>query len=303
MNSSWRAVAFAAVLAPLLVQCDRDRPEPAEPTAPVEPSAPSPLAPMARAELINIAQAAADAYASGATYDEGGLVGRRFQIVVPFGCPGSTGAATGAASREVADGLARWRWGEDNRSLRLTVNATDWSEAPELVAAVGSAESAALESTAGFWIPRPWQSSGDCPALRLPEPPLVAAAPTEDEAETTDGATDAPTAIAARPLAPPPSPQTLGLVQLFTDESPRTGRTVGRPHVHTIRSEGEAPLPAPNRGFRLVLEGRIARFPNGRAVSCSAPSQDVRPRCLVAVTFDRLAFRDPTSETALAEWR
>ncbi|WP_122465838.1 hypothetical protein [Brevundimonas lutea] len=263
---------------------------------------------MARAELIEIAEDAADAYAAGEPYDEAGLAGRRFQVVVPFGCPGSPSAATSTASEDAATGLASWRWADNNRSLRLTANAADWSDTPELAAVTQTENDETLESTAGFWIPRPWQTREACPALRLERPP---AAPgggealerpeTEEAGETTDE--PAPSSIAVAPLAPPPSPQTLGLVQLYTDQSTRTGRTVGRPHVHTIRSESDAPLAVPNQGYRLVLEGRIARFPNGRAVSCSAASPDVRPRCLVAVTFDRLAFRDPASETALAEWR
>lgn len=266
---------------------------------------------MNRQQLIEISARAADAFASGGELDESGLAGSRFQIVIPFGCPGTPPSAI---SDEAPDGLARWRWGEGNRSLRLAATAAEWIDAPEVQAALTQTAGAAaalasptapasaetVESAAGFWVSRPWQTATDCPALRIAPPVTETAPDTGQDAEEAEPETGS---IRVAPLAPEASPQTLGLVQLFTDQSPRTGRTVGRPHVHTIRAEGDAPLAAPDKGFRLVLEGRIARFPNGRSISCAAPGPDVRPRCLVAVTFDRIALRDPVSQNALAEWR
>ncbi len=265
---------------------------------PVTPAAPAPSPVLGRADLIAAAAAASSALVEGHSDIDTTLAGRRFRLVVPFGCPGLPSAAAPLASETAADGLGRWSWGEGNRSIRLAANAADWSDTPEVTRALGAAEAApTIEGSAGFWLTRPWQASEACPAFRVTTPPPVVAVEDEGEQEAVEGP------IPTRPLAPPPSPQTLGLVQLFTEASARTSRVAGRPHLHTVRAEGDTPLAAPAQGYRLVLEGRIERFPNGRAVSCDTPSVEVRPRCLIAVSFDYVAFRDPVGDTPLAEWR
>ena len=56
-------------------------------------------------------------------------------------------------------------------------------------------------------------------------------------------------------------------------------------------------------GYRVVLEGRFASFPDGRAIRCRAASIDQRPVCIAAVQLDRVAFEDGSSGTVLSEWR
>ena len=70
----------------------------------------------------------------------------------------------------------------------------------------------------------------------------------------------------------------------------------------TLRPENDGALAAPAHGFRLVIEGRLTVFPDGRAVRCQATSVDVRPVCIVAGEVDRVAFEDADGKL-LREWR
>lgn len=266
------SVAAAACSALMLVQCDRaERIEtvPAEPVA--TPAAPTPAGPapaLTREDLILAMEQAASAYASGQTPTGDSLSGRRFSIRLAFGCDGPRTNAADAAG----DGLARWSWDEDRRSIRLSLAPGDWAESALVVGAGGGA---AWEAVEGFWIPRPWLKSDACPGQTVD--PLQA------------GAAGA-------------SPQTVGLAAVFGPDSSRLGRRDGRAYVHTIRPEGDAVLIPPPDGYRLVLEGRASAFPDSRAIHCRAPGPDSRPVCVMAATLDRVAFED-ASGRQLSEWR
>lgn len=301
-----RHSALAIVIAPLaLAACDRDRPEapPLADAAPVAtPATPVDAGPMTRGELLAVGSGAAAAFAAGEVFDDSALIGRRFSAVIPFGCFGPAPLAEEAP----ADGLARWAWGEDRQTIRLTFHPGDWSGAPPM----RSAEAAAtIEAAAGAWIPRAWSASETCPTggRAPPTAPPTEAAVVEAAAEEGERAvvpTSGGAATPARPAAapPPPSPQTFGLVQLYPADSARSGRAAGRDFAHVVRGQGDAPPAAPASGYRLVLEGRIDRFPSGRAVHCRAATPDVRPVCVMAVSLDRVAYRDGQG-AQLAEWR
>ena len=62
------------------------------------------------------------------------------------------------------------------------------------------------------------------------------------------------------------------------------------------------PPPAPTGGYRLILEGRMSAFADGRAIRCRASSPDQRPVCIGAVQLDRVAFED-AGGAVLSEWR
>lgn len=274
-NLRRRVAVLSTVAASLfLAQCDRNRPEPidAEPFA-ADPAPPPPIAAptvLDRAGLLAALSRAASDYAAGERpQGSGQLVGRPFVLRIPFGCNGPQ--ATTAETP--GDGLARWSWGPENRTIQLSLTPGDWlTPAP----VSGAADGSDWEAIEGFWIPRPWLAAEGCPTL--------GADPMQS------GGT-------------PPSPQTAGLVAVFTAEDSRVGRRNGRAYAFTIRPTGDTPLAAPAGGYRLILEGRIASFPDGREISCSASNADLRPVCIAAIRLDRVAFTSADSSVLLSEWR
>lgn len=68
-------------------------------------------------------------------------------------------------------------------------------------------------------------------------------------------------------------------------------------------ADGDEPLEAPTGGYRVVLEGRLASFPDGRAIRCRASSPDQRPVCIAAIRLDRVAFTNADASVLLSEWR
>ncbi|WP_309627094.1 hypothetical protein [Brevundimonas sp.] len=260
-----------AATALLLSGCEREEaatppptttPPTAEPAA--APAAPAPT--LDRAGLLQAMDAAASAYAAGRA-PEVSLAGRRFIIREAFGCAGETAPPVETAP---GNGLATWSWGLQRESLKLVMAPGDWTDSPLLA---GGADS--WEAAEGFWISRPWLRGDGCPA--------VGGDP-----------------LASGPVAP--SPQSVGLAAVFEQDGSRLGRRNGRAYAFTVRGEGEQPPAAPVAGYRLVLEGRMAAFADGRAIRCRAASIDQRPVCIGAVQLDRVAFE--TADGAnLSEWR
>jgi hypothetical protein len=138
----------------------------------------------------------------------------------------------------------------------------------------GLGDAAKVEKVEGFWLPRPWSYSENCPPQR--EAP-VPATPT------------------------PAATQSLGLAQVFRLEGSRLLRRDGRAYefVRKVPEGDGSPL---TTSYRLVLEGRIVGFDDGRAVRCWSETSDHRPICLYGVEFDRVAFEDAKG-AMLAEWR
>ena len=268
-----RLPVVAAAAGLLLASCDREA-EPAAPTpAPPRPAAETPAtAPLNpaldRAGLLSaVARAASDYAAGAAPSGSGPLVGRQFDIRLAFGCAGPQTAPADAAG----DGLARWSWGPDRETIRLSLTPGDWTGSA-LIAGAGGNQWEAVE---GFWVDRPWMTADGCPSIR------------------------------ADPLASGPgtsAPPTVGLAAVFKAGGSRLGRRNGRAYAHTIRQAGDAPLIALDAGYRVRLQGRVAAFPDGRAIRCRAGNPDQRPVCVAAVQLDRVAFETPTGET-LSEWR
>ena len=69
-----------------------------------------------------------------------------------------------------------------------------------------------------------------------------------------------------------------------------------------VRGDADRPAAIPDRGYRLVLEGRMGAFADGRAVRCRAAGPDQRPICIGAAQLDRVAFEDAQG-AVLSEWR
>lgn len=264
-----------SALALLLASCEAPVPEPAPANVVQEkPIVPTPAGSAAspprlsRADLIASANEAASAYAAGkqpAAPDP--LVGRTYSIAIAFGCSGPT-----PSPEWDAPGLARWSWGDQGKTILLSTTPANWTES-----AVTAGRSAApdWEAVEGFWIPRPWMASEECPTVL------------GDPLQTTN--------IAA-------APETVGLAAIFEADSSRVGRRMGRAYAFTIRPDGDAPLKPAAGGYRLILEGRIASYPDGRAIRCAAAGPDQRPVCVIATKLDRVAYESVDGQM-LSEWR
>lgn len=249
----------------------------APPPAPVTPAPPpvvtpppAPVAPtppvLARADLLELANAAADATASGAPLPAalGEAVGRRFALYLPFGCTGPAGADSPA--------LYRWRYDAAAATLRLRVSSANWRGTDWWP----TGTSPELEAIEGFWVGHPWASGETCPAV---DP---AAVPAGADPVTLPG-------------------QTLALAQFFPKGTSRQALRGGAPYETVLRiAPKELRV---DRGFRLRLTGKIERVPGDGPVRCIQPAGiEQRPLCVVAVSFDELAIENPATTKTLATW-
>ena len=83
----------------------------------------------------------------------------------------------------------------------------------------------------------------------------------------------------------------------------RVGRSGDRTFTHVVRTDGETPAAPPMRGYRLVLEGRLAGWDAGRVIRCRVISPERPPACVVGAAVDRIAFEDGATGAVLSEWR
>jgi len=132
-------------------------PAPAAPAVPivVPPAPPIEVPPrlLGRADIVALGNRAADALTSGAPLpdDVANAAGRRFAVVLPFGCNGP--------APEESTAPLRWRYDADKQILRLHVAPTRW-DLPDWGLALADHAKAAFE---GFWVSRPWSSAERCP--------------------------------------------------------------------------------------------------------------------------------------------
>lgn len=276
--TSRRALAVAGIAAafPFLVQCDRD----ADPVAPIkteapvhEPAAvtPAPVAAASRADMIAAAARAASAYASGeAPSGSDPLVGRSFAIRTAFGCGV---LPEGPAPSAPTDGLVRAAWGPERKTIQITLTPGDWTGSALMAAPNAEADWEAVE---GFWLARPWLAAEGCPSV------------VSDPLQSGNAA---------------PAVQTVGVAAVFEEGASRVGRRNGRAYGFTVRPDNaETPLSPPQDGYRLLMEGRVTGFPNGRAFRCRASGPDQRPVCVAAIQLDRVAFTRADG-AVMSEWR
>ena len=264
----------ASLLALALAGCEQQPSEPedvaSEAPAPPRQSLPAPTPVLPRADLITAVNQAASAYAArDEQTDKDPLVGRTFSVKIAFGCAGPARVVPEGGD---TSGLASWSWASEGRTIELRMTPGEWAGSA-LIA--GSTQSPEWEAVDGFWITRPWLSPESCPDV------------TGDPLQPADGRAD---------------PQTVGLAAIFETGGSRIGQRNGRAYTFTIRPEGDTPLQPPEDGYRLVLEGRIASFPDGRAIRCRAAGPDQRPVCVAATKLDRVAF-ESADGNLLSEWR
>ena len=180
-------------------------PAPVAEPAPATPAPPPPaITPLlGRADLLAASAAAADAYAIGrdAIPANAELVGRRFEVRIPFGCYG--------ASPEEAGASLRWNYDADDKALRINATPEVWTDIPWVRTLAGEQ----VEAVEGFWLPRPWSQSETCPT---PE-----------------------ARMALPPILPAPQ-QTVGLAQLFETGGSRVHRRDGKPYRTVEKVEPEA---------------------------------------------------------------
>lgn len=264
-----RRTAAALVLAgSVVLGCDRAVEPAAPPPAPEPASAPSPT--LDRAAILTAIDAAASNAAAGvARAGPDPLVGRTFSLKVAFGCFGPEGAPpVGTAT---SDGTPRWALSDDGRTIRLTLAPADWSDGD-----VSGPAPEGFETLSGVWINQPWMRSEACPAWSIRD--------------------------ADAPAVPLPA-RVAALVMVRPTGASRVGRSGDQTFTHTVRAEGDAPVPAPARGYRLVLEGRLAGWAGGQVVRCRVISPERPPACVVGAAVDRVAFEDGATGAVLSEWR
>jgi len=239
-----------------------------------------------RSDLVAAAAQAAAAYAAGLPYsdDNRNLVGRRFEVVIAFGCSGPRDVDIG--------GPARWTFDARQQSMTLTAQPQIWTETEWVNEIVGPGPFEAIE---GFWIPRPWLLTESCPPLRL-------APASETEADDEDEqAVEGDVAEAVEAPEPAASDPSVGLVRTYDAQASRAGQRRARPYQVVRRVSAQESTDAP-REFQLVLSGRITGLPGGEAVRCHSDSIDRRPICLIGVEVARVAFIEPGAARPLAEW-
>ncbi|WP_409018563.1 hypothetical protein [Brevundimonas vesicularis] len=272
-------VALAAAACLMTAACQRQQapaapaPEAVTPDPPVVIVAPPPV--MNRAALLEaVAQAASD-YAEGRSGTdvaaENSLGGRRFLIRQAFGCQ----VPVDPAQTPVTDGTGSLTRAEGEQDLKLTLTPIDWT--PALATAKGTD---AWEAAEGFWLSWPWLRAETCP-----RPPV----------ELTSDYETAPAPMRA-------TPPSVGLAAVFETNSSRLDRRKGRAYEFILRGEGQAAAVPDPGGYRVVMEGRLATFGDGRAIRCRASGPDERPVCVAAVRLERVAFETATGQT-LSEWR
>lgn len=126
---------------------------------------------LGRADLLAMANIAADAFASGKTVpaDVSLAAGRQFDLVLPFGCAGPNDPAATAMG---------WQYDAGTGTLRVSATPVIWDATDWHVRQGDEAEPAT-----GFWINRPWSGDERCP-VRIGE-----AAPTGTVPVTLPGQT------------------------------------------------------------------------------------------------------------------
>ncbi len=226
---------------------------------------PEQLGAISRADLIAAFARAADATAAGGALPGSNrqLIGRTFNLKLPFGCNGE--------ASNMRPAWAGWTFDHNRQALKLSATPERWTDADWVKSIAGDLPHEAVE---GFWIERPWTSSETCPVDNL---------------------------VGTADLTGSNDRQTLGIAQFFAPDSPRTFQRGERAYAHTIRVRDQAEVEG--RRHRLVVSGRVTGFTDGQPIHCIQEAPDRHPVCLVAVELARVSFEDPRDGSVLVEWR
>lgn len=219
---------------------------------------------LGRAEVLALAAEAADALSSAAPLPNAVSIaaGRRFELVLPFGCDGP--------SDEDSTAPLRWIYDPDAEALRIHVETTLWQPADWALAGE------AATRIEGFWIARPWSGADRCPrgngqAAASGAQPLTLPGQTIAVAEFAAAARDPAAAVAPRVFdtVKRVAPDALQASQGFRI------RLIGR--VATVPGNGPV---------RCIQPAGIEQ----------------QPICAVAAALDELRIENPESGDVLASW-
>lgn len=125
--------------------------------APPAPTAIAPPPTLERAGLLDLVADAIDAASASRPLPEAvqAAAGRRFDLMLPFGCEGPV-----EGERTAPFG---WRYDEAKSTLRVWINPMRWERALWGITETGEGKTA----FEGFWIARPWSTAPECPATPL----------------------------------------------------------------------------------------------------------------------------------------
>jgi hypothetical protein len=255
-----RGPAAAAALAVLLAACAPRGEQAPEPAAPDPPKAAAVGVPAP--EVLDRAELLVAVGSAAAAFAAGAPPPQ--QAAALEGRRFALKLPFGCGWPQTEAGRTGYRLDPVRGTLKVTVAAEDLSKTPWAALLADGRE---VEAVEGFWIRRPWMAAEACPA------------------------------VAARPGGAP-SPEVVGLAEVFVAGGSRVLRRGARAYEVTRRHPGDRPPPA--GGFRVAVEGRIAQA-GGRPIRCSADHPDQRPVCLALVEFDRVAIEDAAGET-LGAW-
>lgn len=263
-----RAAAALVLTIGVVAGCDRTNDSTALPAEPAAPTTPLADPVLDRAAILAAVDAEASRTAAGLTSGTGdALANRRFRMRIAFGCAGPEPAPPGGV---LDTGAPRWSRSGDGRTIRLRFTPDDWTAGDASGPPV-----AGFEQVGGVWVNQPWMRAEGCPAPGLP----------------------------VLDMSDPPAPPRVGVALLRAQGASRLGRADDRAFAFTIRGQDDAPAPDPVRGYRLVLEGRLVAWADGRAIRCRVNRADSRPSCAVGAVLDRLAYEDGATGATLSEWR
>lgn len=230
MNESkrnWRGWVAAGLLAAVLFLVVDRWPSapvatPPQKTAPQErPEAPppAPLDTLDRAAMMDAVALTASAHAAGKAMDGSmaQLRGRRFELILPFGCNGP--------STEAGDLTKGWRYDADAGVLQVAypsnIQALSDDDADD-----GSRAQPAVKFAKSFWIEREWLRDGVCPS--------------GGQQGMSKGT---------------PPPRTLAIAELSADQAPRAADREGAPYRVSKRLPPEQ-IPG-TQGLRFIVSGRL----------------------------------------------
>lgn len=234
-------------------------------TAPTPTPSPAEVrAALDRGGIIALAQRAADAFASGAAMPaqvrQAG--GRRFDVVIPFGCSGPVG--------DIAGQLNAWQYDAVEETLRASVTPSTWQSTDW-----GLGDSTA-RAAKGFWISRPWSSSNDCPERD------TAPVPQGVEAITLPG-------------------QTLAIVQFFAAGANGEGWREGRPFEVVKRMAPDQVDNRKGLRLRVQGRIESSRN-DGPVRCIQPGGMEQRPICAVMVRMEEVRIELPSSREVLGAW-
>lgn len=259
----------------LLASCNgpADQPDAPPTQASVVASLPVAEPPLDREALLLAVGRAASDFAAGRDDVERQreLGGKRFEVRLRVGCPGDAGESPQAS------------FDPTTRVLRIGVK-PGISKDTAFVRHLGYP---GVEAVEGFWLLRPWLLEVACPRTIAPPP----------EPAEADGSPTVAAPAPALPIAAAAEAE-VGIAQFYTAEDSRLARRDSKAFAVTVKLEPEVQPSA--TGYDLLLSGRLARLPDGRVIACEG-TRDVRPSCIVSVSFDNVALAVPGGET-LAKW-